>query len=692
MASSREDNLATTQKVREKIEKLYFQVEKGFGDQKARAENIKRNWKIYRCETDANMLFTGRNQLYAPLIYDAVRARATRFANQLFPQNGKHVECASSDGTIPRAAIAVVEHHIDHARLRELIPALCIAGDVEGQYNVYVGWQDGKRYTTRRVTKKVEADGIPVGDADDTEEEEESVGGPYVELISDADICVLPATAATLDDAIHQGGSVTILRRWNKAKIKTAIKDKVISKAAGDRLIDNLDQKQDGQYHDADKDAAKAVGVKKDGRGDWAAVFETWTMLEVDGKHKLCQIFMTGAGDEEILSAKRNPLWCDKLPILSTPVQRQPGTMKGQAPIDAVADIQYYANDVLNETADATNYALLPILMRDPECTAPLVLSPGAIWDVAPSMVEPLAMPPMWHQGIEIIGDLQNKIMQTLSVSPAMLTQGPSNKAKKNQAEIAQQQQVEILTTADAVITLEQGIMTPLVGLFLDLDYQYRDTKMMARQYGALGSQAIMEEVPPLQNDARFTVRWSGVEAARNAQQVQQKITALGVLRALPPAMYPDYTLDAQTIIVDLVESVFGPQQARLVLKDHRSELTVSPEAENKMMDEGLVVDTHIMDNDMEHLQAHKKSMDQEGDEHGLKLVHIQKHQKQAQAKVMAQKAALGGQGGASPPQGGGQPTPPGAQPRGPQGPQAPAGVIPQDQMKDPNVMPRQPG
>src|SRR5271166_374552 len=224
-AKSRGDNLATGEEVIEQLQKVYKAVEKGFDDQRERADDIKENWSMYRCELGNKQLFTGRNQLYAPLVYDAVRARATRFTNQLFPQNGRHLECVSSDGTIPRAALAVGEHHVDRSRLREIVPALCVAGDMEGQYTVYVEWQRSKRFTTRRVEKKVQAEGLDVGKAEDMGEEEKTdTSGPVVELISDTEVCILPAVASSPDDAINQGGSVTIARRWNKYKIKQMIK------------------------------------------------------------------------------------------------------------------------------------------------------------------------------------------------------------------------------------------------------------------------------------------------------------------------------------------------------------------------------------------------------------------------------------------------------------------------------------
>jgi hypothetical protein len=45
----------------------------------------------------------------------------------------------------------------------------------------------------------------------------------------------------------------------------------------------------------------------------------------------------------------------------------------------------------------------------------------------------------------------QTQIFQTLGVNPAMMPQSPAATTKRNQAEIANEQAVDLLTTADAV-------------------------------------------------------------------------------------------------------------------------------------------------------------------------------------------------------------------------------------------------
>ena len=56
-----------------------------------------------------------------------------------------------------------------------------------------------------------------------------------------------------------------------------------------------------------------------------------------------------------------------------------------------------------------------------------------------------------------------------------MLPQSTGAKAgKRNQAEIALEQQVDILTTADAVTVLEESVFTEIIERFAELDAQFR--------------------------------------------------------------------------------------------------------------------------------------------------------------------------------------------------------------------------
>lgn len=694
----RSANLAkgAKEKFREKLTKVFEAIEQGFDNQQVRAQDISDYWKMYNCELGQGQLYAGRNRLYAPIIYEAIQARSTRVVNQLFPQTGRHIECMSVDATIPRAALTMGEYYIDNMALREVIPSLFTSGDIEGQYNLYLSWQQGNRRTVSRINKKVElSPGIEVGKVIDTLEEDMPLGGPKVEVLSDTDVCILPATAASLDDALDSGGSVGIIRRWSKQQIKALIEDGTLDKDEGEKLIQNIDNFQGSINKDSAKQATSSVGIKQVGRGKWAQVFEIWTELELDEGVRLCQIFMSSK--LKILMARRNPLWCDRCPLISVPVKRVFGSVKGQSLVSPVRALQYFANDVLNEGADSANFALLPIVFRDPAyITSPLILAPAAVWDVPPNSVSFGDLPPLWQTAMEVLSSIKAEIFQVLSVNPSMITQ--SARKKQSQAEVAQEQQIDVLTTSDTARILEEGVLTPLMNLVMDLDYQYRDHEITARAFGEMGMQANLESVPPFETRTRYMFRWVGIELSRGAQQMQQKIAAWNVIKSTPPQMYTGRQFDAVPFLMDLTENVFGARLGRLVFKDIRDQISVDPEKENEMLTLGHYVPVHPMDNAQEHMVAHKKSLESEGDVYGMKAAHMQEHtlvfmmQQQSQQNPQSQNSA--GAQGAGPPQKPGQAQPgprQGAQPGAQRPAQQPPGMIHKDQLGriDPSVMPR---
>ena len=105
--------------------------------------------------------------MYVPIIRDAINARATRFANQLCPQTGRYVDVSSSDGHLPWEIIALVDHYLrpdqDHPGFKtNILRPMLICGDIEGQYNLYVDWDEIERHIVSRETRTVEVDGMPV--------------------------------------------------------------------------------------------------------------------------------------------------------------------------------------------------------------------------------------------------------------------------------------------------------------------------------------------------------------------------------------------------------------------------------------------------------------------------------------------------------------------------------------------------
>lgn len=685
--------------VKDALMSLYKDVEKGFDDQMGRANEVLDNWDLYNSELTSKQFYNGNSKIFVPLVHDAVNARVVRFTNQLFPASGKHAGVTTEDGVIPNGLLALLNHYVKKTSLRTaIVPALVRNGDIEGQYTIYCDWRKTERSVVWRTTTKPELEeGVedPDEEIEDIEEDEIVHDAPTVEIISDPDFLVLPATANSLEQALDDGGSVTIIRRWTKAKIEKLIADGEIEEDVGKGLLKQMGDMPSNQKKDTAKEMVDAAGIKSDGRGKHALVYETWHKLFIDNKSRICRTYF--AGRDQILSCRRNPFWADKLPIISEPVEKVAGSFKGRPKVSMVADMQIQANDAINEAMDSAAYALMPIVMTDPEKNprvGSMILSLAAIWEANPGSTQFVNMPALWKDGLEIVGFAKQQIFQTMTVNPSQITQA-SGKKKMNQAEMAQEQQVDILTTSDAATVLEDGVLTPMLARWVEMDHQFRDEDVTVAQYGVMGVRAKMERIKPIQFNRRWQFEWMGVKGTKSQQMMQQKIAALNVLRGLPPQLYEGHKMNFVPLVTQIVEDMFGPELAPLIFEDMRSQLSQDPEQENELMLQGLDMPVHPLDKHQEHMQAHIRAMKESGgDPSGAIRIHLMKHQQMmaqaAAAAAQQQQGQPGAPGGAGPGVAG-QPRP-GAQPMPPRGGQAPPGAIHADQMRDPSLMPRRAG
>ena len=98
-----------------------------------------------------------------------------------------------------------------------------------------------------------------------------------------------------------------------------------------------------------------------------------------------------------------------------------------------------------------------PIILTDPAKnprTSSMLLNCAAIWEVDPASTKFAEFPKLWQDGIALIQAYMQMIFQTMNVNPAMLPQRTGSR-KPNQAEIAAEQTVDLLTTGVAVSAIE---------------------------------------------------------------------------------------------------------------------------------------------------------------------------------------------------------------------------------------------
>lgn len=675
-------------KIHEKLIKLYSDIEEGFVNQGPRSDDQLENWDCYDCELGGGQAYNGNAQIYVPLIRNAVDARKTRFVNQLFPKGGRYVEVVSSDGEQPYGETALLEYYVRKAKLRtEVAPALVANGDNEGQYNVYVSWSSVARHVTWRERKPVEVMGAALEGLEDEETIEKDVildEHPIVEVLADADVLILPVTCNSVEEALEIGGSVTIIRRWTKAQLEDMKDNDEIVETEGEDLIESMAMPKKANDNDVPKKHADAAGIKSRGPTKICLGYETWKKIKVRDEMRLCKVLY--GGDKIVLSCRLNPMWSDRCPLISVPVRKIAGVVKGVAPVAACTKMQYAANDALNEGMDSATYALLPIVMTDPAKNPKvntMILDLAAVWETSPTDTKFAQFPDLWKGSFEIVAAFETQVFKTLSVSPAMIAQSTGGKGgKRNQSEVALEQQVEILSTSDAVTVLEDGVFTPILERFAEMDAQFRNSEITVKKYGYLGMMAEMERVPPLQMGHLHQFVWYGVEQARNAAQAQQQIAFLNVLRGIPPTLLPGRRINMTAAIEQTAAAVLGPRIAPLVFEDLTKKFTYPPELENEVLKLGQKWPVSPQDDDAKHIEVHMQEQQKTGDAAGTIRQHINEHRMSQIMKAQQAQQAQGQPGapGGAGPGIAGQPKP-GAQPANPRQGKQPPGAIAPDQL-----------
>lgn len=664
------------EKVQKQLQDTYSLVVSGFDDKAEQTQVVERAWSIYNCELNENQMYDGDSQVYLPIVHDAVEARVTRFSNSIFPQTGRYSEVLSNDAKVPYETMAILDHYVEQCGMRDsVVPSLMRSGDITGQYSLFVSWLKRTRHAIKKSqTPSVgnELGGLPDSETiSDIEVETVDDSRPDVMVLDVRDLLILPASVDDIEDA----DIVAIALRLSKGKIQDMIDSGEIDEEAGEKLIDNMSTQNSSKQPDPDKKSLSAAGIKTDAKGaKTALVYMVWTKVKIGGKRRRCVAYMAGADD--ILSVKRNPYWSDRIPIITQAALKTNGSIWGKSRVIVVEQAQYAANDAFNMGQDSIKYSLMPVTCVDPEKFAKVssvVMTMGALWLGDPNAIKIIEFPDKWPDAERVVQECRMQIMQSLGTNPAMLPMGGAGK-KPTQAQISQEQQVALEATADVVTILESSVLNNLLRWFYELDYQFRDKDITVRRFGPVGIQAEMQSIPPTGVDTHYTFKWYGTEGAKSAQQIQQMISLLGVLKGIDPAQMNGRRIDAGPAIEAACLSTFGPRIAPKVLINREHMQTISPEEENTMMVEGFTVMTSPDDQHAQHIMSHRQAALMTKDPTGAIRAHIAEHEmdmKQAQA---AQSAPQGG-------------PKPGAQAQPPTGPQAPPGAVHPDQQD--GAMPR---
>ena len=671
--------------------KLYDKIQKAYQNKQEQVDNIGEYWAIHSAKPDANQQYTGNSMCYIPAVRDAIQARIKRSLAQLFPANHKHVEAVGPTGESPSHVLSLLEHYIRKTKLKNIVRADLIAGDVTGQWNLYVDWKKSYRRVTEIVKKPpiVENMGAEledvVGDEEDrTEEREIITEGPDIVPIATEDLAVYPPTVDNIEDSIASA----VRLRMSKDKIQQMIDEGVFVGVDAKELVEQMGA-PDGQRERnvPPKQRTKDAGISTEGTFKYCLIYEVATNLKLDGDRKEPALIYY-AGKDLIVGIIKSPWWSGKRPVVSAPIEEITGSFFGISKIEPVKYLQWNLNDYWNMGMDSAQYALLPIIMTDPAKNPQyqsMVMGLAAIWLTDPNSTKFSEFPPLWKDAMQLCQGIKQQIYESMDVNESMMGKMPQG--RKNNQMVGNLQQEQQVNITDHAKRYEEMILDPLIERIFELDQQFRTEEITVQTMGEVGVKTMLKPIPVQQFGVTWFFRWLGTSFVTNSQRIQQMIAMMNVLRGIPPQQMNGRKLDITPILEFMTEQVYGPELAPKILIDERNLYTVPPEIEDDMLHNGLPVPIHPGDDHMAHIQAHNQSAKITGDLAGLYRGHIQMHMQAMQAKMQEQMGqqqqqqgapGQGMPGGAGPGVAG---TPrPGAQPGQPRM-QQPPGAVHSDQM-----------
>ncbi len=677
--------------------KLYAHIQKCYDNKQEQSDNIGEYWNIYTATPDENQQYAGNSTGYIPAARDAINARCKRTLAQLFPANHKHVDAFGASGETPFPQLSLIEHYIRSTKLKNrIVRPMLIAGDVTGQWNLYVDWT--KSYRTIReivrapLTLENKADPTdtiqdPMEDEERLEETEIVTEGPEIVPFATEDLAVYPATVNDIEKA-----TATCIRlRMSKDAVQTMIDQGIFTGVSAEELVTRLSKpSSDRSRKDPQKQRSNDAGVKTEGAWKFALIYEVHTDLKLSDEKGARKepAYVYFAGENQIIGIIRNPVWSGKRPVISKSIEEIEGSFFGISKVEPIKFLQWNATDVWNMGMDSLSYSNMPIVMTDPLKSPQyqsFVLGLAAVWLTNPNDTKFVNFPAIWKDAVAGVETIKRQIWESLDVNEQMM--GRPAQGRQTNAKVGAQQQEQSSNIMDHAQRFEEEILDELVERIFELDRQFRTEAITVKQMGEIGIKAKMQQIPPSQWEEKFTFKWNGTAFQMTLQRLQQQIAAVNVARGIPPELLGGKRLDLSPVIERLFENTFGPELTPHILIDERDLFTVDPDEENTIMFNNMAVNVHPADDDPRHILSHQKAAISTGDPNGKLRAHIAAHVMQLNAKRQKQQAAMKGEpgvpGGAGPGVAG---TPRiGAQPGQPR-PQGPPGSVHRDQAADPNA------
>jgi hypothetical protein len=583
-------NYASSEKVVEDIKKLLPIVNKARDN---RFTKVERDWERYRdvyAMRRSISFYDGRSKLFMGILKDAVDT-LTRIAKDSILSDPYIGVDTPLEGKFKDVAVDFYKSLLeDQAKIRSKASMLLRQLYIIGTTCMKFGWKE----VTRKVKyRELQEDGSL---SIKTKKQYECYG-PSLDVVDMSHVYVWPETSTNYDGLrMVWEDSVTTFDKL-RVKAKQGWYDEAsVEIAISNRKIELEQRKRDNSQ------SGKETGHTSTIADDELDITELWARYRLPTAEKdedETWVWITYCG-EEILRIQENPWWFNTPPYLFASIFQEHDYFYGHGIVEGLEAWQYMANDLVNQTMDATTYSINGIVIFDPAVVDDpdmYQFEPMAKWLISPEAVK-FERPPsqLSVEGLNMVRFLIN-IMQDQSKANALVSGSPREgmgRAVGTATGVSQLAASGNAAVLDQVEELETQLLTPLLKMNEIAAHQFMDSAMIIRQMGPDGALLTDRIIEPQDLVLSSDIRWiASTRLREKLSKSQQMLNLLNIGVGIPPelARSQNFRINYKDLFIDTASSI-GVDNATKYVED----LTVSlpgipPELERELTNAGRRVE-----------------------------------------------------------------------------------------------------
>jgi len=707
------ENLALDPEIKARVnEELCPLIKRTRDDRQVLRDRWLRHYRIWGLRHDIQG-YKGRTNVYFPIGRRWIEQWVTRIKRDLFPDNDWFACRAlrqDFESRVP-AKVALQKYWMRRfMRLRRHSMPWLRQLVMYGTSPVRNVWRCIE-HMQPAIRDVLDDDGSPSGRTIESVEKVADFLGPTFEPVDLFAFYVWPVTAPGLDDATLVFEDRCVSRAHVQALADTPL-DKGDPKRGNvyenlpellelyEQAISSRGSSSSGSKYDAlaQRLADKGFTAPLDANLPRALrpldLTECSWMVDLEGIGAARYLVTLGA-DTIPLRVQRRPFWHGGTQWLAGRFVEVAEEFYGRGLPELFDYLQYFVNDLGNQSGDAFVWSTNPIAVVDigaVQDPTSLRMTPGAKWLANPAGVQ-FTTPPQGaaQAGLEAVQGFLGMADTLVAPTPARpMVPGQQSGGPQDSAGLAAQLADSAVDLRAVVENLEDDVLVPLLERSDILSQQCLDRDIVLKVAGQQGVELLEHPITVADLVGEYEWEWLGTTSALNQQvRAQQMVQGIALLVQVPQDQLTaeGVTVDWQYVLRQYWSVGLGLPNADRVLKSAGPKDPQDWRYENALARVNRAEELQISpaDDHMAHIQGHQGMLDKgilTDDAHALMTRHVQDHiafavAAEVQALQSAMAAAAGPPPGLGPPPPGGPPPPLGAPgPPGPPGMGPPPGPM----------------